>query len=244
MKDKRKDLLIAYAFGDLTEEEMAAFEANDAERAELDRLARLRGDLKHLNSVPECQLSVERVRDAILQREIRQRRDWKPWIVAMPAAAALALLAFFATRPGDAPVAPNANPIVVESAEQKPFVVRSEPDLVTSPPITDADVVQLVGITLSALGARPVSTDEPVRVASLERKSPTVPRRRTTPTAVAIRSESKKESTHDRTTPVAAPTTQPQPIEPIVMISNDEDKTTGARRANEVETSNDVVIGG
>lgn len=243
MKDKRKDLLIAYAFGDLTEEEMAAFETDEAERAELNRLARLRRDLKQLNYAPECQLSVERVRDAILQHEIRQRRDWRPLILAMPAAAALALVAFFSTRTGIDPGVPQTSAIVAESAEQKPFVVRSEPDLVTSPPISDADVVQLVSITLAALGVRPVSTDEPVRVASLEQRKPAA-RRKQASTVLASRSSPTKEAAPNRATPVAAPTTQPQPMEPIVMISDDEDKTTGARRANEVETTSDVVIGG
>lgn len=241
MNDKRKDLLIAYAFGDLTEEEMAEIETTAADRAEVDRLAQLRADLKQLNRVPECQLSVERVRDAILNREIRQRRDWRPWGIAAPVAAALALGAFLLTRPsGEAPVTPS---IVADKAETKPFVVRREPDLVSSPPITGAEVERLVEETLAVLGTSVITDDVPVRPTRSDRVRPTA-RRRPIPASLVAKTEPPKASTPAETPRVAAATTQPQPIEPIVMISNDEDQATGARKANEVETSNDVVIGG
>lgn len=241
MKEKRKDLLIAYAFGELNEDEMTAFEADAAEKAELDELTRLRADLKRLADVPECQLSVERVRDAILQREIRQRRDWRPLVLATPVAAGLALLAFFAMRQSGQPsLAPKTNPIVIETTEPKPFVRRTEPDRVTTPPANGVDVERLVGITLSVLNARPVSTDEPVSIRqAVHRPKPAYKH-----SVVASRVETPMPAAPEGSTPVAAPTVQPQPIEPIVMISADEDKATGARRANEVETTSDVVIGG
>ena len=72
MKMKKKDLILRMAFEECTEEEkqlLAGF--TEEELAELKAAQLMKEGLDAMREVPECQLSTERVRDAILKERVK-----------------------------------------------------------------------------------------------------------------------------------------------------------------------------
>lgn len=240
----RKDQLIQCAFGELSQAEKQNLNLSATERQEMEAFASLRTDLRALREVPDCQISTERMRDAVLKAEIRQRQDWRRWLplAAVPAAAVLALVALNLAK---APDAPAVNHLAAsEKPISTPLVVRRTDD--TTPTTFDASDVAAFMLNATAFVDSLATETEPKPTAPRTKRNKTristrLVSSRTQPSA---RLSSKKEAP---TAPVAAVRSIPAPTdqpEPIVMISNEQDNNTGARRANEVETSHDVVIGG
>lgn len=78
MNDRELDLLIQHAFGDADVADRAEA-AKLAERspAEAALWAQLKSDLRSLNDIPECQMSVERLQNAILNKTKKEAvRGW------------------------------------------------------------------------------------------------------------------------------------------------------------------------
>lgn len=240
----RKDQLIEFAFGELSDTEKQSLSLTASEKKELEGLASLCADLRALRDVPECQISTERMRDAVLKAEIRQRRDWRRWLplTAVPAAAALALLALNFVKPPA--VTQPTNIAATERPISSPLVATRVEDNGMSFDASDAAAFMLN----AAAVVESLATNEQPVAPVVNRSSKPRPRNRVRMTTArnqpVVRAVAKTQPAADTAAPVRsipAPTNQP---EPIVMISNEQDNNTGARRANEVETSHDVVIGG
>ena len=240
----RKDQLIECAFGELSAAEKQGLNLSAAEREEMNAFASLRADLRALREVPDCQISTERMRDAVLKSEIRQRQDWRRWLplAAVPVAAALALVALNLAKAPDAPS--RSNFAASEKPVSSPLVVRRTED--TMPSTFDASDVAAFMLNATAfIDSLATDTEKATATTRTKRAKPRINvRLASTRNQPVVRLATKKETAPVPATPVRsipAPTNQP---EPIVMISNEQDNNTGARRANEVETSHDVVIGG
>ncbi|MCA0362055.1 MAG: hypothetical protein LCH41_13510 [Armatimonadetes bacterium] len=97
MTNKDFDALIRSAFQEeeAGDRELVAGEASEAMKKEAQAYATLREDLHALRDIPECQMSTERLREAILARGMKPKRVipwWQP-AFAMAACAAVAALA-------------------------------------------------------------------------------------------------------------------------------------------------------
>lgn len=90
MKQRRDDKWVDYAFDELTEEERLELEkeleADPDLLEEIKELESLKEDLQLLRDVPKCQLSVEHMRNAVLQQATpkRTKPTWKKFFLAMP----------------------------------------------------------------------------------------------------------------------------------------------------------------
>lgn len=101
MKDEQ---LYSYAFGELSDSELQRIEAelmkDSSSKAEADFLLNLRSDLKGLQEVPEMQLSIERLREAILGQGLKPSKPafaWGSWLAGSTAVASVFLLMFAAS---------------------------------------------------------------------------------------------------------------------------------------------------
>ncbi len=95
MNRRAKDLLLKAAFGEANERDRAELEGltarDSAAREESELLRSLRSDLVSLRGVPACQVSTERMRDAVLRAGMKQRPASSGWAwVLGPALGALA----------------------------------------------------------------------------------------------------------------------------------------------------------
>lgn len=96
--NSRKDLIIKAGFGELSPDEQARLDAlTPEEREQVEQVKMVRDGLKALRDVPECQMSSERLRDAILNQGVAPSRQSKPWTFAVFAAAAI-LVAYFGAQ--------------------------------------------------------------------------------------------------------------------------------------------------
>ncbi|MCH7905674.1 MAG: hypothetical protein IH944_14055 [Armatimonadetes bacterium] len=102
----RRDLIIKAGFGELSPGDQAKLDSLSPEEFEqVEQVKKVREGLKALREVPECQMSSERLRDAILNQGVVPSRQSKPWTFAIVAAAAI-LVVFFGSQldvlvPGD-----------------------------------------------------------------------------------------------------------------------------------------------
>ena len=102
----RRDLIIKAGFGELSSDEQGRLEFLSPEEIEqVEQLKKVREGLKALREVPDCQMSSERLRDAILNQGVAPSRQSRPWTFAVVAAAAI-LVVFFGSQldvlvPGD-----------------------------------------------------------------------------------------------------------------------------------------------
>lgn len=112
---KRKDDLLRLAFGELNDDAARAVEtrSDDADRAEIEAFRRLRDDLHQLPPPPPDNLTAERLRAAILDRELKSRRPLN-WGALIMGPAVLASLAFAVLVPR---LRPQPEPRIVARSE-------------------------------------------------------------------------------------------------------------------------------
>lgn len=254
MKNDR-DLILELGFDELSEAEVTdlgvSLAGNESLRAELDAVRAMKADLRSLQSVPECQLSSERLRDAILSTGIKPKHRLKPlWVWATPlAAAALALIAFlrvFGVAEGDSRDFREATNSVNRSAGAN---ITSEPAEGSGPMAFDraSDVnrsnmmVQRDPTEVKSVASATQSGSKRVAASSSTRPRPTV-KRTERPHARAPKGN---ESTPKAASvgPASVPG-EPETTAPIIIISADRDAATGANRATEELEDSNVVIGG
>lgn len=256
MKRKDEERLIKLAFGELEGHSGVADRplSEDAEAAKfVAEFEELRQGLKQLaGPVPEHQLSSERLRDAILKQGLKERKPaglgWR-WTFAPIAVMGCAFLITlklnqdpnvlpegFAgigpdvlTQPsplGTEPISPRFDPPSREASNVP--VPAPAPSAVNAPSVS-ATRSSTAGLTASLSGAR--RTD---RSANAERAS------------MALTPADFSNLAIDGALPAGAVAMiDGNPDEgSIVIISSDIDDATGAKRATEVTSTSNVVIGG
>ena len=123
MKD---DLLFGYAFGELSDAEIAKIESelmlDDALQSEANLLKDLKSDLKSFEEIPEMQFSTERLRDAILGQGLKPKKvapQWLSWVSAPMALASVVLLAFVFTGGVNRMLGRQQNPVYVSAGSSQ-----------------------------------------------------------------------------------------------------------------------------
>lgn len=131
MKD---DLLFGYAFGELSDAEIAKIESelmlDDALQSEANLLKDLKSDLKSFEEVPEMQFSTERLRDAILVQGLKPKKvapQWLSWVSAPMALASVVLLAFVFTGGVNRMLGRQQSPVYVSAGSSQNATSLSGP---------------------------------------------------------------------------------------------------------------------
>lgn len=231
MRWEREEQVIRMAFGE------GKLESGIAENdAELKRLAEqyraMRSDMDLLREIPECQLSVERLRDAILGAGIRQSPEPRRlWLATAFAAACTALIGLGLLR--------QWNSGTVRDDEHRRLAASSKEAEITVPAVEPPDPPSAA----EAVGKRPVTERSPVVV---HRTGPRQPR--TIRFAVAPKTPKTlvepSAATSNRGSAATTVTDSVAGSEPVVLIMPEQDDATGAQRASEMESADHVVIGG
>lgn len=191
----------------------------------------MRSDMELLRAIPECQLSVERLRDAILRAGIRQSPEpRRMWLATALAAACTALVGFGLLQ--------KWNSVTVRDDEQRRLAVAPKENEVVIPTVEPPNAPPAA----EAVGKRPVTDRSPVVHRTGARKhqavrfavAPKTPKTLVEPSVATANRGS-------------AATTVPDSVtgsEPVVLIMPEQDDATGAQRASEMESADHVVIGG
>ncbi len=131
MKD---DLLFGYAFGELSDAEIAKIESelmlDDALQSEANLLKDLKSDLKSFEEIPEMQFSTERLRDAILGQGLKPKKvapQWLSWVSAPMALGSVVLLAFVFTGGVNRMLGRQQNPVYVSAGSSQSATSLSGP---------------------------------------------------------------------------------------------------------------------
>ena len=131
MKD---DLLFGYAFGELSDAEIAKIESelmlDDALQSEANLLKDLKSDLNSFEEIPEMQFSTERLRDAILGQGLKPKKaapQWLSWVSAPMALASVVLLAFVFTGGVNRMLGRQQNPVYVSAGSSQSATSLSGP---------------------------------------------------------------------------------------------------------------------
>ena len=103
MKRREEEKLIDLAFGELADEEAMQLKSslhnNVRAAARLSDYRRLQADISLLNSIPEPQISKERIREAILRGGLKERRVHLSWaLAAVPSLIAFVSLGLFLSK--------------------------------------------------------------------------------------------------------------------------------------------------
>jgi len=259
MKRKRQESIINLAFNEYKNEtEKKVLEASPLDKEghkEYELISNIREGLKQSGqSTPDCQMSVDRIRDAILNQNIRKSSSQTTfWSWASVGVAACAFL-FVLNNNRNVPTEPrlvanNSRPSIIE--QNNPLIDRSsdnsvatkfEPearDIVPTPEATTESkplnrrtetnrVTEWADIntTIASGAARTLST--------LATRSNALRDSHASPSPSAEKTVDKK---HDMVAPAPA-------SEPIILINGDTDNDTGAQVATEVDSVENVHIGG
>lgn len=131
MKD---DLLFGYAFGELSDAEIAKIESelmlDDALQSEANLLKDLKSDLKSFEEIPEMQFSTERLRDAILGQGLKPKKvapQWLSWVSVPMALGSVVLLAFVFTGGVNRMLGRQQNPVYVSAGSSQSATSLSGP---------------------------------------------------------------------------------------------------------------------
>ena len=243
MTDRELDILIQRAFGDDDGGSVTAAATPEAQRT-FGAFQQLREDLRSLDdNVPECQLSIERVRHAILKGAQARppRRIWG-FVSAAGLAAATVYFAWIGMNAGSAST-PNTVADATRGASE-PLVVASQ--------LTDSAAARTLGSDVSdklRSFAKPALTEsaEESSVAPSMRSS-----RSARPSSSRTRMDRRFGGAPDTAVPeapgssdLAMPATATVTEEiPVVVVSGTADPETGASTAKEVVNSDHVVFGG
>ena len=260
---KRKDDLLRLAFDELGDDAARAVEAraDAAERQEIAAFRELRQGLQHLPPPPPDGLSAERLRAAILDRELRARPKPFAWGPALFMPAAVAALAAIVLLPR---LRPRSEPQIV-ALNDAPISRADVPAFRSFKPMRDAFGASSA-VAKSKAEAR-VQTQDASPKPRLARRQ----RRRTDEMDAVTEPQEKPMYTFSVPSPVEGDATpppqlalarrEPQTIaapvssvveglpgkggstETVVMVSNQRDLETGALAATEKEVGS-VLVGG
>lgn len=257
MKSRREDEIIQMAFGEpgvnVHQESLTTEEAK-----QVALMAQLKQDLKSL-SVPEHQLSTERLRHAILSEGLERPKApfaWTKWLVA-PIATGIAAFAIttmwnMAQTPSEVSIV--TSPTAVSTSSGSEAVLEPSLGHWANPDLNQMmERAQAAPVTAdSAVAAPSVRIPVERKVASRSTRNPRV-------TATQPETERLSEVTEMATAGIrsAYDSVEPNALRStgiseeaapaattIVVIEPTKDSQTGANRAVEVTSSNDVLIGG
>lgn len=249
MTNRELDLLMKVAFGEGTEADRLACTELRKRNAEAEQLFRAYGqmdaDLVGLNDIPECQLSVERMRTAILSAGVKpQRPSSMNWSLSL-GLACVAALALWLTIPADR--AERSLPV---------STVASNSDATPQPILLESGAARATGSELLRRLETSGSRSESLEPAVM----PAVRRPLTGRRPLASRSDESGRSRGESLksggmTLASAPDPGfglPVPVAddakpagaPVVVVTSSVDPETGAKEANEVSNSRSVVFGG
>lgn len=239
----RRDDLIREAFGEATS---PGRKWTPDEASEIERLRQAVSGLKALRETPEPQLSVERLRDAVLKTEMRQRDGGFRWsMVAAPVGLGVALIAFLALRPdAGRPVAyiaddaPRARPSSTIELPAPAVTPKSGPQAVVPAPNQGPPASVAARASQRRPSPRVTNVSDVVRVASGVTASRSGSAVADAGALVANHTVMGPEPPIENLAPAAVPD------DTVVVIESRPDASTGSRSASEVEASSDVVIGG
>lgn len=264
MKYRNEDEIAKLAFGDFTAAEAASARKSVDSDPEASALfaeyASLAGDLRRL-PVPEHQLSTERLRDAILNQNLKPRPAaasiWK-WLWTPVAVGACAYLLTFAMRnspsqgptafidgggslePGD-DLAQNLKlPEPSVAAEPESFAKAIEQDSQPTPNGVSGPGKQAstpIGRPSPKMGAE---TRGALALASGSKNSAPALLAKEPPPGAFIVPEIENAVAMN----ALAVDAEPADAAPLLIIGSDTDSATGANRATEVHSVSNVVVGG
>lgn len=231
MKGKHlEEMMIRFAYGELDEHEVSKAEeliaTSDEARRIYDIHAIAAGGIKRLPEAPAPQLSSERLREAILSREIRVSGA-RPWTWAGTAASIVAAgaLAVYVFLPGESTVSPSESNTVV--------AVR---DAVDNP-----STIERFDEPVSAAAAESIHERVPETKVVAEKSAPI--RKRPQPAASKRTSEPTGSFTSAALSgPAAAPRDSGE-VEAVVIISRTSNAIDGTSDATEIVSATDVVLG-
>ena len=231
------DLLMRLAFGEAedAERERLVGELTPEALRRMRRFEAMRGGLASLSDIPDHQLSSERLRQRILGAGLKPAGSNAPrwgwlWAPAATAVATFAIAAALLHRPAVEPmVASNTKPLKLPMSEERVKL----PSVMSAPEVT-------------------VDNPPPVAAGKVDTPLLRAPQHRQASGMIAMATTRREDDLEARHFAERAP--RPQPVlepmpardsgEPLVLIAQEADDTTGAQLATEVESSNDVVIGG
>lgn len=226
-----------------------------SELREVELLKTLKSDLKQLRDVPECQLTVDHLRRAMLNQPVpvAKKNPFRLWTwVPVAAAAALALL--MVNRPAETklsptesgmahpstslPVEPIANKLPDASQNSESVTpVRSEAPLAEAKRPAARETVRTRYVARRTASA----SSQPEVVALMTRAV-----QDTADQAVGgnVHDLSEESSAKMSTASVPAVSRDSEPQVPVVIVGDTSDPETGAAEAREISRPSDVVFGG
>lgn len=226
------------------EQLFAAFDGDtDTTSGVIADLRAVKSDLLRLRSeIPECQLSTDRMRDAILNAGIKPKRNFWMWLA--PASVVTACLAFVMIFRSGGDVVRGAE----DFAQLARPINQPENDIVSSPDIATASKSTSAGSQPTVVASKKGSA-KPSPIKRVAAFSPgkahkaldtAGTRRGFTPGGGSTK------GSHEATSLVAtAMGPWDKADEPgVIVIDTQEDANTGANRASEVTTPSNVVISG
>ncbi len=249
---KRNDLF-DYVFDGLESSDRAEISAEFA--TEVAGLQNLKHDLQSLREVPECQLSVERVRDAILRGEMKRRTSNRRALWSLVPAAAVALGALFiSTRTQNLDSSSSTSASRSEGTSNLVAAAIG----IGSGAREAATMLDTVAPTASLLESAVQSIANSGSQVSVSKSVRRKVDRGSRPHGSSIQLTNLQPHVENAPPPnggpssAPAPTTvastadapNPQPQAPVIVITNEPAEGTGASRAHEMESSGNVVIGG
>lgn len=248
MNRYERDLVLRAAFGDLDPHEEPTLQRlleRDAEaQREYESLKDVRGELGALREAPECQVSVERLRDALLKETLQANsRPKASWLWALSPAVGLAALALawvVTQEPGPTALevasAPDRSQVGMQTAESAPTPFQPMPIAPPESPLLDQPSPSL-------------ETFETPPAVAEARSSPTPNRQELvlayTPAPTLTQAVSMTVSTvASEPYPSQAAIRVDQPEPQVVIVTGLESAETGARVATEADHNEHVVFGG
>ncbi len=254
----REELDLRYTFGEMSDAELLAFEDSltGSARSEAMQMRTTFSDLKRMNdSIPEPQISFERVRHAIEAAPAAKPAPiWQRWFVLAAPVSALAVMAILMNRGGGPAVvaesvsgstAPSiANPVVPEAAPEvspKPadWEKINQPAVVLGTP---APVIKPQPRPARRYVAR---LDDGFRRSSASLTKSSAPPVSDPPMTMrgGVGGDTASEAADGAT--IAAPSAVSATVqEPVVVVTSTPNSVTGANSAVEVSKQSDVVLGG
>ncbi len=274
MKRKDIDLLIKSAMGEADSRESSQAQSliasDPAAAKEAAMWEQMKADFKVLAEVPECQLSNERVRAAVLSGSIKQRRSsgFRFWMPAVGLAAAALFAVMFMPRNTIPAVGGGGDAVAFGTEEDSVRTQPLTPEVLIDPRNDQIEVPTIESSATEVAAAEPAVAPTPVRRTAV--------RRNRTSNAVALKTSQDRQTAEQAAEMVlnsvmvpavsmatAAPSADamrtgmapPAPAamgasapsdmeEGVVILSRESTSGTGVPVAVEAGRRHDVVFGG